>query len=142
MNGKYDDIINLPRHISQTHKPMPIPDRAAQFAPFAALTGYDEAVRETSRLTDARRDLDETQKAVLNEKLRILCEYTDKYSEITVTYFVPDKKKSGGEYVTVCGTVRKFDNYECKLILQDGTEILFKDITELDSELFDRFDIE
>ncbi|MDO5396390.1 MAG: hypothetical protein Q4G33_00510 [bacterium] len=84
----------------------------------------------------------ETPKAVLNEKLRILCEYADEYSEITVTYFVPDKKKSGGEYVTVCVTVRKFDNYERKLILQDGTEILFEDITELDSELFNRFDIE
>lgn len=142
MNGRYDDIINLPRHISRTHKPMPIIDRAAQFAPFAALTGYDEAVKETSRLTDKRRNLDETQKVMLNEKLRILYEDSGDRQQVTITYFVPDKKKEGGEYVTICGEVRKMDNYEHKIILQDGTEILYTDITELDSELFSRWGLE
>lgn len=142
MNGRYDDIINLSRHISRTHKPMPIIDRAAQFAPFAALTGYDEAVKETSRLTDKRRNLDETQKVMLNEKLRILYEDSGDRQQVTITYFVPDKKKEGGEYVTICGEVRKMDNYEHKIILQDGTEILYTDITELDSELFSRWGLE
>lgn len=142
MNGRYDDIINLSRHISRTHKPMPIIDRAAQFAPFAALTGYDEAVKETSRLTDKRRNLDETQKVMLNEKLRILYEDSGDRQQVTITYFMPDKKKEGGEYVTICGEVRKMDNYEHKIILQDGTEILYTDITELDSELFSRWGLE
>lgn len=137
MNGNYDDIINLPRHISKTHKPMPILERAAQFAPFAALTGYDAEVMEAARVTDKRCDLDETQKAVLNEKLRILYEHSDETQEITVTYFVPDKKKDGGRYVTVNGVVRKMDNYRQRIILQDGKQINYADITELDGKLFD-----
>ncbi|MBP1560404.1 MAG: hypothetical protein J6C96_04075 [Oscillospiraceae bacterium] len=120
---KYDDIIDLPRPISKKHKPMTITDRAAQFSPFAALTGYDDAVSETARLTDSRLELDEDRLSELNAKLNILRDNLSERPEVTVEYFVPDERKSGGKYFTFSGQLRRIDEYEKKIIFTDGTEI-------------------
>lgn len=117
---KYDDIINLPRHVSSRHPHMPLLDRAAQFSPFAALTGHDAAIKETARLTDTQIELDEDSKEMLNERLLLLRAYMAEKPEVTVTYFKPDERKRGGSYVTVTGTVKKFYEYERKLIFDSG----------------------
>ena len=97
----YADILNLPHHELTTRQRMPVGNRAASFAPFAALTGYDESVKEAARLTKERIELDEGTKEVLNDKLNLAVEKADEQPEISITYFLPDKRKSGGEYVTV-----------------------------------------
>lgn len=132
---KYDNIIELPRPVSKKHKPMAMIDRAAQFSPFAALTGYDAAVSETARLTDSRAERDEDTMAVLNERMQILSEWEYKYPEITVEYFFPDERKSGGAYVTVTGCFKWLDEVERKLVLQDGTKIPIDDIYSLTGEI-------
>lgn len=134
---KYSDIFKLPHHISDKHPQMSRYDRAAQFAPFAALTGHGEAIKETARLTDENVELDESAKLVINEKLRLALEFTDKSSEITVTYFVPDKTKSGGEYVRKTGVLCRYDEYEHKLIFDDKSEIPVDCITDVSSDAFD-----
>ncbi len=134
--GKYDDIINLPHYVSQKRTKMPVGDRAAQFAPFAALTGHDAAIRETARLTDKKIELDEGQKAVLNEKLRQLF-LTEQEVQVAVTYFQPDKRKSGGKYITKTGIIKKFDEYNRCIVFKDGTEIPIEQLYELDSHILD-----
>lgn len=135
MSDTYDDIINLP-HPNPTIRPrMSIANRAAQFAPFAALSGYDSAVKETARLTDQEVMLDENRLAVLNDKLRILTDRLLEQPEVTITYFQPDSKKSGGAYVSVTGTVKKVDDFEGALILTSGEKIMFDHISEIESEL-------
>ena len=129
--NRYDDIINLPRHELKTRPPMSRSNRAAQFSPFAALTGYDEAVKETARLTDKRVDLDETVKARLDEKLRLIQEQLSSEPEITVTYFQPDEKKAGGSYVTISGIVKKIDYYERAVIMKDRTRIEIDEIADI-----------
>lgn len=135
MNGLYDDIIQMPHHVSATRKRMSMLDRAAQFSPFAALTGYDAAIRETGRLTENAIDLDVDSKAILNEKLQNLSALQEAQPEITVTYFVPDERKNGGAYVTVTGKVKKVDPYEQVLLMTDGTAVCFRRILEIDGEL-------
>ena len=134
--GKYDDIIDLPHHVSRKRAPMSMVDRGAQFSPFAALTGYDAAVAEAGRLTDQKIELTEDVKTVLNEKLNILLEYVSDSPTVSVTYFLPDKRKEGGEYVTVTGDVKRLDEYERSIILSDGVRISISDILELESEVF------
>lgn len=135
MSDTYDDIINLP-HPNPTIRPrMSIANRAAQFAPFAALSGYDSAVKETARLTDQEVSLDENLLAVLNDKLRILTDRLAEQPEVTIIYFQPDSKKSGGAYVSVTGTVKKVDDFEGALILTSGEKIMFEHISEIESEL-------
>lgn len=134
---KYDNIINLPRPVSKRHKPMSMTDRAAQFSPFAALTGYDSEVSEAARLTDSRLERDEDAMAVLNERMQILSRWEYKYPEITVEYFVPDERKSGGAYVTVTGNFKWLDDGERKLVLQDGTKIPWENIYSLTGDIFD-----
>lgn len=129
--NRYDDIINLPRHELKTRPPMSRSNRAAQFSPFAALTGYDEAVKETARLTDKRVDLDETVKARLDEKLRLIQEQLSSEPEITVTYFQPDEKKAGGSYVTISGIVKKIDYYERAVVMKDRTRIEIDEIADI-----------
>lgn len=137
---RYDDIIDLPRPVSKIHPPMPVSDRAAQFSPFAALTGHEAAIRETARLTDRKIELDENSKEILNEKLLLVISRIKEQPEVTLTYFVPDSKKGGGSYVVKNGRVKKFDDYGGVLILTDGTNILFDDVIDLDGNLFhDRF---
>ena len=132
---RYDDIINLPHHISKNHPQMDTLNRAAQFSPFAALTGYDDAIEETARLTDRRIDLDEVSKAILDEKLRIIMEQLGNKPEIEITYFQPDEKKSGGAYVSVSGIVKKIDYYKRLVLLQDGTRIKIEDISNITGEI-------
>lgn len=129
---KYDDIINLPHHVSTTHPQMSRQDRAAQFSPFAALTGYDAAVKETARLTDRRMELDEYEKTALDEKLKEALKYPEE--EITITYFRPDERKAGGSYLTVRSKVRKIKEYERLIVLEDGTKIPLDDISEIEVE--------
>ncbi len=133
---RYDDIINLPHHQSATRPHMSNYDRAAQFAPFAALTGYDDAVKETARLTDKKVELDEYSKDALNERLNMIQDAIDEQPEVSITYFLPDKKKSGGAYVTATDHVKKIDEYENTVLLQDGTKIPIADIAEIVGDIF------
>lgn len=137
MSGNYDNIINLPHHVSPTRTPMPMEDRAAQFSPFAALTGYDDAVRETARLTGRRIELDEYEKAAVNEKLLYLSRHIRKLPRACITYFVPDEKKSGGRYETKIGRVKKLDEYNGQILMEDQTLIPVKEVLEIlvDSEV-------
>lgn len=124
---KYDDIINLPHHVSTRHPQMTLSERAAQFAPFAALTGHNAAIQETARYTDSFAELDEDRKELLDEKLRELAlrlqEEGAQEREVEITYFRPDLKKSGGNYTTVRGRVKKIDGYKHQILLADGTVI-------------------
>ncbi|WP_024736694.1 hypothetical protein [Enterocloster asparagiformis] len=133
---RYDDIIHLPHHVSRAHPPMPAADRAAQFSPFAALTGHEAAIRETARLTDERAELDENAKAVLDEKLSMIQEMLPARPEITVTYFQPDAKKSGGAYVSVTGRVKKLDLYGQCLLMEDGLRIPLGELYDMDGRIF------
>lgn len=137
MRNPYDDIINLPHHTSKTRTQMSLHDRAAQFSPFAALTGHDAAIKETARLTDRRIELDEDAKIELNEKLQIVAEKLSAKPEITILYFQADEKKTGGAYVTLNGCVKKIDVYERIVIMADGTVIAIDDILALESDLFE-----
>jgi hypothetical protein len=132
MMNPYDDMINLPHHTSPSHPPMSAHDRAAQFSPFAALTGYGSAITETGRLTDKKIDLDEYTKTDLNEKLSKIQDRMEEQPEVFITYFQQDKKKSGGAYLTAAGCVKKIDAYERMLIMQDDTIIPIDDIFEID----------
>mgnify|MGYP003104902245 FL=1 len=136
MSGKYDDIIDLPHTEPQTHPRMPMRDRAAQFAPYAALTGYDAVIRETGRLTDARIEPDEEALTALNMKFRLLMDALGDAPEITLLVFRPDARKAGGAYLTVTGRVRKVDEYERLMTLQDGTKIPMDDILDMTGALF------
>lgn len=136
MSTGYEDIIYLPHPDSSSHPRMSAINRAAQFSPFAALTGYEDAVKETARLTQQRTELDEYEKDILNEKLCLMAEHAEKNPEILVTYFVKDEKKAGGAYVTITGNLKKIDIYTGTILLHDGTKILMKDILELEGDLF------
>lgn len=132
MTKSYDDIMNLPRHVSKTRPQMPTIKRAAQFAPFAALTGHEAAIKETARLTEEKIKLDESMKSALNDKLRIIVEQIKDQPEIAVTYFQPDAKKSGGSYVTAIGAANKVDEYERIIIMNDGTVIPISEIISIE----------
>ena len=133
---KYGDIIHLPHPVSEKHPRMPMQDRAAQFSPFAALTGYEEAIYETGRLTEERAELDEEEKAILDRKQRLLLEKLDEFPALTFTYFVPDEKKSGGRYITKTGNLKKLHLLEKWMLLTDGTKIPLEDVKNIESPLF------
>ena len=132
----YEDIVNLPPHISKKHPQPSMMDRAARFAPFAAITGYEEMVLEEARITEERVDLDEGALSLLNEKLNMIQEFLDEEPEVTITYFEPDKKKSGGAYVNITGIVKRIDEYEHFVIMTDGKKIRIEDIYAIGSDLF------
>lgn len=136
MSGQYDDIIHLPHHVSLTRPQMPMQDRAAQFSPFAALTGYDAAVKETARLTDKMIVLDEEALTFLNRKYQILVDRLDERSEVIITYFKPDAKKSGGAYVEIAGAVKKVDDFERIIVMMDGTKLPMDDVLNIEGEIF------
>lgn len=131
MSETYQDILHLPHHVSQTRPQMSMEDRAAQFSPFAALTGYDAAIKETARLTDERIELDEYEKQALNEQLQILAERLPSSPVVSITYFQPDARKEGGAYVTHEGTVKRIASYERMIIMTDGFTIPMDDIIGL-----------
>ena len=135
-NHEYDDIIDLPHHVSATRPRMSMIDRAAQFSPFAALTGYYAAIKETERLTDRRIELTEDSRTALDRKQQLLLDNMADRPEVSVTYFVPDERKAGGAYVTVTGRVKKVDDYQRLLLLTDGTKIPLDEILDMESELF------
>ena len=136
MNGthEYDDIINLPHHVSTRHPQMSMYDRAAQFSPFAALTGHDAAIKETERLTEDWVELDEDSKELLDEKLHMIREHLDERPEVTFTYFEPDERKQGGAYRTITGKVKKIDEYEHRILLEDGTVLIMEHLFSIEFE--------
>ena len=136
IDRNYDDMINMPCPTSPRHPRMPRADRAAQFAPFVALTGYDAAIDETGRLTDQKIDISEDMREKLDLKQNFLADIIDEQPEISVTYFVPDKKKSGGAYVTVNGRLKQIDEYEQLIILADGKKIPIQEVYSIESDLF------
>ena len=128
----YEDIINLPHHQSNTRPHMSLHDRAAQFAPFAAPTGYDDAVKEARRLTDGKPELDENQLTELDQMLTELTKRISEHPEIIITYFEPDNKKDGGAYITFIGRLKKIDNYKRIFVFEDGREIQICNIINMD----------
>lgn len=134
MMKKYDKIITLPHHVSSKRSPMTRINRAAQFSPFAALTGYEDAVYETARLTDAKIELTEDSRAELDRKQQRLMELIVKHPSVTVTFFVPDERKVGGSYRTITAPLRGIDPVERVLCLNDGSRIPLDDILDLQSE--------
>ena len=135
--NNYEDIINLPHHVSKKHPQMSIWSRSAQFAPFAALTGYDEAVKETARLTDKRLEIDDGLKNILNNKLQYILENKSLQPEITFTYFVYDNKKSGGKYIEKTGVVKKIDLNEKYIMLKDKTKISIDEIINITGDILE-----
>lgn len=132
---RYDDILNMQYPNPEIEKDFPDKIlREAQFAPFAALTGHDEAIEETARLTDSKAELDEYSKDELNRKLNFIQDHIDGEIFVKITYFVADKKKSGGKYITKSGFVTKVREFEKDVVLEDGTEIPIEDIFEIDGD--------
>lgn len=140
MSQDYSDIINLPHHVSENRPHMSMRDRAAQFSPFAALTGYDAAVKETARLTDQRAELDEEMKQNISERLNLIQENLTAAPTVEITYFVPDECKEGGAYCTATGTVKKIDDIQRLVILTDGTDIPIDEIIEISGAMFRSLD--
>ena len=136
MNRKYNEIMGLSHHVSKTRPQMPMSDRAAQFAPFAALAGYDAAIKETGRLTDERIELDVEALSALDMKYQLLMEALDEAPEVTITYFQPDERKAGGKYVSAVGAVKKIDDFERRITMQDGAKIPMDDVLSIEGELF------
>lgn len=135
--NEYDDIILLQHHVSKTRPHMAAIDRAAQFSPFAALTGHSAAVKETARLTDAKVELDENMKDILGNRMQIIADRLKEQPEIEVTYFQPDSRKNGGSYITTIGMVKKIDEYEHTIVMIDGTTIPIDEIVNIDGEIFE-----
>lgn len=136
MKNPYEDILHLPHPTSKNHPRMSIHDRAAQFSPFAALTGHAAAIAETARLTDRKMELDEDTRAELDRRQAVLLEHIDQRPEVTVTWFRPDERKDGGAYVTTTGRLKKIDQVVRVLILTDGTRIPLEDVAALESDCF------
>ena len=126
--SRYDDIINLPHHVSPTRQRMSMHDRAAQFAPFAALVGYDDAVAETARLTEARPELDEQEQRAINERLAHIADHIQEQPEVRIKYFVPDERKSGGAIVEIFGKVKKISDTDGTIVMADGNSAAIRDI--------------
>ena len=127
----YDDIINLPHHTSDHHPRMAMIDRAAQFAPFAAVVGYDDAIAETGRYTDSRPVAGDDQLNELDRKMAVIVETIESHPEVEITYFVADERKDGGSYQTLTAQVVKVDETERRLYLSEGTAIYMRDIIRL-----------
>ncbi len=136
MSDNYNDIINLPHHISTKRPRMKMIDRAAQFSPFAALTGHDSAVEETARLTEKFRALDEYEKSVINEKLRFLSDLISQHPAVEIVYFEPDSRKDGGKYITVSGEIKKLDEVDKCIVMTDGQRISVEFISDIRCDLF------
>ena len=136
MRENYEDIINLPYHVSATKPQMSMIDRAAQYSPFAALTDYDAAIKETGRLTDEKIEMDEEALNILNMKFQVLVDSMDDEPEVTFTYFKPDGRKAGGAYIEVTGRVKKVDDFERRIVMQNGTKMPMDDILNIEGDIF------
>ncbi|MBO7636772.1 MAG: hypothetical protein J6S89_09360 [Paludibacteraceae bacterium] len=136
----YDDIIHLPHHVSKKHPQMTMLNRAAQFAPFAALTGHDAAIQETARLTSSQRLLDDSDNEILDRKMAIIRSKMAESPTLTLIYFQPDEHKNGGAYKSVTGQLKKIDDYLHTLILSDETTIPISSIFEIEGEIFNKMD--
>ena len=134
--GSYDDIIHLPHHVSAIRPQMPITDRAAQFSPFAALNKHGEAIVETARLTQERKELTEDAKTKIEMRLNLLAKQIASQPQVSITYFQPDEMKDGGSYITVAGIVIKIDVYDHIVVMQDKIKIPIKNIFEINGEMF------
>ena len=139
--GNYDDIINLKRPISK-HPKMSLYQRSEQFAPFAALTGYEGQVKETARLTDRRIELDEEMKLILDLKIQVIKEMLSDNPEVEITYFIPDTRKDGGKYETIINNVKKIDSYNEHIIMQNNLKIEIKEIININSNIFKNISFE
>lgn len=137
----YDDMLHLPHHVSVNHPQMPRENRAAQFSPFAALSGYGAAVAETGRLTDEKVELTDDEKESISQRLQMIQEHFHEHPEVTVTYFVPDGKKSGGAYQCVTGEVKKIDEYERTIVLHGGEIIPIDAVLTVAGEMFAGMDV-
>ncbi len=137
-SNPYEDMLLLPHHVSSVHPRMPLRDRAAQFAPFAALAGYGAAIAEAARLTAERIELDESRKAVLNRRLNLALAHIRERPVLTVTYFKADEKKSGGAYIRATGPLKKIDELQRRLLLADGTAIPLEGLFDLEGDLFEQ----
>lgn len=134
--GKYDTIINLPYNGVKKHTKMTLEERSAQFAPFAALTGYDGQIKEKARLTNERIEIDEDIKALLDTKIQIIKENISNDSKVEITYFVPDNRKAGGEYVTVTDIVRKIDDFNRCIVMENNIKIPIDEIVDINGDMF------
>lgn len=128
MKNPYEDMMELPHHVSSKRPQMPMSDRAAQFSPFAALVGYDAAIKEAGRLTDERIEPEEDRLNELNMKFRLIKEHLADEPEVSLSYFEPDERKAGGRYLEISGAVKKIDDFERSLTMKDGTKISIDDI--------------
>ena len=137
---KYADIIDLPHHQSERRQKMSNYDRAAQFSPFAALTGHADSIKETARLTDDYNEPSEQMKAIMNKKILFLMEQLENQPEITITFFKPDEKKEGGAYITITGVVKKIKTYERQIQMTTGDLIPIDMISGIDGEIFSKID--
>ena len=131
MTDNYDDIINLPHHVSSRHPQMSMMNRAAQFAPFAALTGHSAAIEETARLTDSQMELADEDSEILNQKMAYLKEAVNEHPTISITYFEPDKRKSGGRYMSIEGQLQNIDDYNQTIVLKNGETIPLKSVLDI-----------
>ena len=138
----YEDIIRIPRHISKTHPQASMADRAARFSPFAAISGYEEMVKEAARVTEERIEITEAEKAILNEQLNMIAEFLNDEPEVTITHFVPDKKKSGGAYISITGVVKRIDELKRIVVMKNNKKIKIDDIYLIESQLFQTVDDE
>ncbi|MBQ7861930.1 MAG: hypothetical protein IJ349_07000 [Clostridia bacterium] len=133
---KYKDIIDLPHHQSKKRQQMSLIDRAAQFSPFAALTGHNDAIIETARLTDRQIELDEGTKSIINEKIQMISDHLSENPTVTITHFEPDIKKDGGAYLSTTGTVKRIDEFKREILMTDGRIISIERISDIEGELF------
>ena len=131
----YSDIINLSRPVSKRPR-MSLEQRSAQFAPFAALTGYEGQVKETARLTNKKIEINEELKEILNKKIQLIQKKIKEQPQIEITYFIPDLKKEGGRYETICNAIQKIDMYTNEFVMLDGTRININDIIDIQGNLF------
>ena len=131
MTDSYDDIINLPHHVSKSHPQMSMMNRAAQFAPFAALAGHSAAIEETARVTDEQHELADEDSEALNQKMAYLRENINEHPTITITYFEPDKKKAGGKYKSIEGQLQNIDDYSQTIVLKSGEAIPLKSVLDI-----------
>ncbi|MGN0222065.1 MAG: hypothetical protein ACI4BA_08105 [Prevotella sp.] len=134
MMEKYSKIINLSHHVSKSRPQMTMYQRAAQFAPFAALTGHSAAIQETARPTDRKLELSDSECDLINMKIALLMEHIQKHPEVSITFFVPDRCKEGGCYITHTGTVKRWDDNEQAITFEDGTRIRTSEIIDVRSD--------